>query len=241
MSDTAGKLYIVATPIGNLEDITLRALNVLKEVDVIAAEDTRRTKILLDRFQISTRLVSYHIFNEHHRTAALIRDILGGTKLALVSDAGTPCIADPGYLLMRDAVAAGIEPVIVPGVSALTFSVSASGLPSDRFAFYGFLPVKAGRKQKLLEEIKARGETAVLFESPFRIAKTLAAVRDFIGPDCRLAVVREATKVHEEILRGTAAELATLAEGRDWKGEFVLVVSPLESAKKSSNAEEDDL
>lgn len=238
---SAGKLYIVSTPIGNLEDITLRALEVLKQVDLVAAEDTRRTKILLDRFQITTRLTSYHSFNEHHRTAALVRDIIDGKSVALVSDAGTPCVADPGYLLMRDAVAAGIEPIIIPGVSALTFAVSASGLPSDRFTFYGFLPVKSGRKQKLLEEIRDRGHTAVVFESPFRIAKTLLSIREFIGPECRLAVVREATKMHEEILRGTAAEVVEKTATRDWKGEFVLVISPAESTKKTANDEDDDL
>jgi len=239
MNGSSGKLYIVTTPIGNLEDITLRALTVLKEADIIAAEDTRRTRILLDHFQFSTRLVSYHIFNEHQRTAELVRQIQEGAKIALVSDAGTPCIADPGYLLVRDAVAAGIEPVIVPGVSALTFAISASGLPSDKFTFYGFLPVKSGRKQKLLESIRDRGETAVLYESPFRIPQTLAAIAATVGPDARLAVIREATKLHEEILRGTAGELAAL--NRTWKGEFVIVISPPDSPKKPINREEEDL
>lgn len=236
-----GKLYIVTTPIGNLEDITLRALNVLRGADLIAAEDTRRTKILLDRYELTTRLTSYHSFNEHRRTAALIADILAGSKVALVTDAGTPCVADPGFLLVRDAVAAGIEPEIIPGVSALTFAISASGLPSDRFTFYGFLPVKQGRKQKLLEEIRDCGHTAVVFESPFRIAKTLVAIRDHIGPDFRVAVVREATKIHEEIIRGRAADVEESTRERSWKGEFVIVIAPEESRKNSSNQEDEDL
>lgn len=237
----AGKLYIVSTPIGNLEDITMRALNVLREVDMIAAEDTRRTRVLLDRFGLATRMTSYHSFNEHRRTASLLETILNGGKVALVTDAGTPCVADPGYLLIRDAVEAGIEPEIIPGVSALTFAISASGLPSDRFTFYGFLPVKSGRRQKLMEEIRDRGHTAVVFESPFRIDKALTAIRDFIGSDCRVAVIREATKMHEEVLRGQAGELVEKVVGRKWKGELVIVISPSETEKNSAKQEEDDL
>ena len=151
----------MATPIGNLEDITLRALRILKEADTILCEDTRRTRILCTKFDINKRLESYHIFNEHGRTPELIRRIQSGEKIALVSDAGMPCIADPGFLLVREAVEAGIEPEIVPGASAVIFSIAASALPSDRFAFHGFLPVKSGRRSTRLAEIAASNMTAV--------------------------------------------------------------------------------
>ena len=233
--DTAasGTLYIVATPIGNLEDITLRALRVLKEADLILAEDTRRTAILLQHFDIKKPLESYHIFNEHARTPALIRRIRDGLNAALVSDAGTPCIADPGFMLVRAAVEAGIEPVIIPGVSALTFSISASALPSDHFNFHGFVPVKSGRRRAELERIAADKRTAVVFESPFRIAKLLAEVAEIIGPETPLALVREATKVHEQILRGPAARLAEQAKDVNWKGECVLVIDARDAAERA--------
>ena len=223
---SAGALFLVATPIGNLEDITLRALRVLREADVIYAEDTRRTRILLDKFEISKHLESYHIFNEHGRTPELLDRVSRGEKVVLVSDAGMPCIADPGFLLVRSAVEAGISPVIVPGVSALTFSVAASALPSDSFTFYGFLPVKSGRRNAVLDRIAAEGRTAVIFESPFRIEKLLGEVFQHMGPETSVAVVREATKVHEEILRGTAEQVRKQTAGRAWKGEIVLVVHP---------------
>ncbi len=239
-SGTSGKLSIVATPIGNLEDITLRALNVLREADLIAAEDTRRTQKLLNHYEIKTRTVSYHSFNEHRKTAELLEKVASGLKLAVVSDAGTPCIADPGFLMVREAVKMGIEPEIIPGVSSLTFAVAASGLPSDRFAFYGFLPVKPGKKQKVLEDIRESGRTAVVFESPFRIGKTLNAIAEYVGADAAVALVREATKLHEEIIRGTAGELRDIAEKANWKGEFVIVVNP-GGDKNQTNDEDDNL
>ena len=229
----SGTLYIVATPIGNLEDITLRALRVLKEADLILAEDTRRTAILLQHFDIRKPLESYHIFNEHARTPALIQRIRNGMTAALVSDAGTPCIADPGFMLIRAAVEAGIEPVIIPGVSALTFSISASALPSDHFNFHGFVPVKSGRRRAELERIAADKRTAVVFESPFRIAKLLAEVAEIVGPETPLALVREATKVHEQILRGPAASLAEQAKDVNWKGECVLVIDARDAAERA--------
>ena len=231
----SGTLYIVATPIGNLEDITLRALRVLKEADLILAEDTRRTAILLQHFEIRKPLESYHIFNEHSRTPALIRRIQDGLTAALVSDAGTPCIADPGFMLIRAAVEAGIEPVIIPGVSALTFAVSASALPSDHFNFHGFLPVKSGRRRAELERIAADKRTAVVFESPFRIAKLLNEVCEIVGPDTPLALVREATKIHEQILRGPAAQLAEQAKKVNWKGECVLVIDARDAAERADD------
>ena len=221
-----GGLFLVATPIGNLEDITLRALRVLREADVIYAEDTRRTRILLDKFEISKHLESYHIFNEHGRTPELLARVLRGENVVLVSDAGMPCIADPGFLLVRSAVQEGISPVIVPGVSALTFSVAASALPSDSFTFYGFLPVKSGRRNAALQRIAEEGRTSVIFESPFRIEKLLGEILRTMGPETDVAVVREATKIHEEILRGTVADVLERTAGRSWKGEIVLVVHP---------------
>lgn len=221
-----GGLFLVATPIGNLEDITLRALRVLREADVIYAEDTRRTRILLDKYEISKHLESYHIFNEHGRTPELLARVLRGEKVVLVSDAGMPCIADPGFLLVRSAVEVGIHPVIIPGVSALTFSVAASGLPSDSFTFCGFLPVKSGRRNSALRRIAEEGRTAVMFESPFRIGKLLGEIQDLMGPETKVAVVREATKIHEEVLRGTVADVLNQTSGRAWKGEIVLVVHP---------------
>ena len=221
-----GGLFLVATPIGNLEDITLRALRVLREADVIYAEDTRRTRILLDKFEISKHLESYHIFNEHGRTPELLARVLRGENVVLVSDAGMPCIADPGFLLVRAAVQEGISPMIVPGVSALTFSVAASALPSDSFTFYGFLPVKSGRRNAALQRIAEEGRTSVIFESPFRIEKLLGEILCTMGPETDVAVVREATKIHEEILRGTVADVLERTAGRSWKGEIVLVVHP---------------
>ena len=224
--EEGGGLFLVATPIGNLEDITLRALRVLRESDVIYAEDTRRTRILLDKYNISKHLESYHIFNEHGRTPELLDRVRRGEKVVLVSDAGMPCIADPGFLLVRSAVEAGISPVVIPGVSALTFSIAASGLPSDSFTFCGFLPVKSGRRSSVLKRIAEEGRTAVIFESPFRIGKLLGEILHLMGAETMVAVVREATKVHEEILRGTVAEILERTSGRAWKGEIVLVVHP---------------
>lgn len=228
----------MATPIGNLEDITLRALRVLKEADTILAEDTRRTKILCTRYNIGKRLESYHIFNEHGKADELVRRILSGEKLALVSDAGMPCIADPGFLLVREAVKAGIEPEILPGASALLFSIAASALPSDRFAFHGFLPVKAGRRAARLTEIAKTGMTAVVFESPYRLSKLLREIPGYFGPETPVAVIREATKIHQEILRGTAADLAEKHGNRSWKGECVVVIGAPEEDSGQEDTDE---
>ena len=237
--DRIGYLALVATPIGNLEDITLRALRILKEADLIFAEDTRRTRILLDRYEIRKHLEAYHIFNEHGRTPELIARVKNGEKIVLVSDAGTPCIADPGFLLMRAAVDEGIEPMIVPGVSALTFAVSASALPSDKFAFYGFLPVKSGRRMAVLERIAREDKSCVIFESPFRIAKLLNEVRNVMGAGTRIALIREATKVHEHIYRGAVGDILEQTAGQSWKGECVLVVSRGENTTVAEPDEKD--
>ena len=220
----AGKLYLVSTPIGNLEDITLRALRVLREADVVAAEDTRHTRQLLAHFDIHTKLESFHAFNEHERAAALAAKVADGLKLALVSDAGTPSVADPGFLLVREALRLGVEPEVVPGVSALTFAVTASGLPVDRFSFRNFAPVKPGKRRKFFESIRDAGETVFFFESPYRIARALSDMVEVLGPEVPAVLVREATKLHEEVLRGSAGELAELK--REWKGEFVIGVYP---------------
>lgn len=223
-----GKLYLVSTPIGNLEDMTLRALSVLKSVDLIAAEDTRRTRQLLSHFDIHTKLVSFHAFNEHRKTGELIQKILGGLKIASVSDAGTPSVADPGFYLVREAVHNGIVPIVIPGVSAVTFAVTASALPVNNFAFFGFPPVKSGRRRKFFEAIRNENQTVFFFESPHRIAKMLLELKEIVGPSAQIAIIREATKLHEEVLRGSAAELAKLADKRDWRGEFVIGVYPLD-------------
>lgn len=230
-----GQLYIVSTPIGNLEDITLRALRILKEVDIIAAEDTRHTRQLLSHFEIhSRRLESCHSFNEHDKVDRLLDEVENGLSLALVSDAGTPSVADPGFLLVRSALERGLEPVVVPGVSAVTFSVTASGLPVDAFTFRNFAPVKPGKRGKFLESILNDVRTSFFFESPFRIGRTLKEIAA-ISPAARVAVIREATKLHEEIIRGSAAEVAAIE--RQWKGEIVVGVYP---GKDKDDADNED-
>jgi 16S rRNA (cytidine1402-2'-O)-methyltransferase len=221
-----GKLYMVTTPIGNLEDITLRALRILKEVDLIAAEDTRHTRKLLSHFEISTPMTSLHAHNEHRKVESLIEKILSGSIIASVSDAGTPCIADPGFLIVREALKAGIEPIVIPGVSALTFAVVAAGLPCDSFAFYGFMPVKSGRKLKTVQKIGQEERSVFFYESPHRITKTLKLLAETLGPDIQTAIVREATKLHEETIHGTAGELAEKYADHKWKGECVMAVAP---------------
>ncbi len=220
----SGKLYLVSTPIGNLEDITLRALRVLREVDLVAAEDTRRTRQLLSHFDIHVRLESFHAFNEHDKASRLAERVAGGLNVALVSDAGTPSVADPGFLPVREALRIGLEPVVVPGVSAVTFAVTASGLPVERFSFRGFAPVKPGRRRSFFEELRSAEETVFFFESPYRVGKSLTEIAEIVGPEVPVALIREATKIHEEVLRGSAGELAALK--REWRGEFVIGLHP---------------
>jgi len=229
MDDTGktGWLALVATPIGNLEDITLRALRILREAELIAAEDTRRAGILCQRYDIHARLLAYHAFNEHRRTAAILDEVAAGRKVVVLSDAGTPAISDPGFLMVRAALERGIEPQVIPGVSALTFAVVAAGLPVDRFAFLGFAPVKPGKRRAFLARIRDSGMTCFLFESPFRVTRLLEATAEVLGPDTRVALIREATKLHEESLRGTVGELLAKHRDREWKGEFVIAVGPL--------------
>lgn len=224
----AGTLYLVATPIGNLEDITFRALETLKNCDCIYAEDTRHTKGLLEKFSIAKRMESYHSFNEHGKTMTILKRVLEGEKAALVTDAGMPCIADPGFLLVREAVKLGVNIVVVPGVSSLTFAIAASGLPSDKFSFYGFLPVKSGRRKSTLEAAAKEGKSVVFFESPYRIGKLLASIAEIFGKEASIAIVREATKIHEEVIRGKVGEVFAAYKDRNWKGEHVVVVHPSE-------------
>ncbi len=228
-SPVSGELFIVSTPIGNLDDMTFRAVEILKSCDIILAEDTRHSRILLQHFDIKVKTAAYHAFNEHGRTHEVIDRVLAGARVGLVTDAGTPCVADPGFLLIREAVKAGIDPKIIPGVSALTFSIAASGLPSDRFAFYGFLPVKSGRRSARIAEMKLEHKTVVIFESPYRMTKLLRELCEQLGPEVPCAVIREATKVHEEVLRGTLAELSARTADRVWKGECVVVVHPADT------------
>ena len=221
----SGTLYVVATPIGNLEDITLRALRILREVDRIACEDTRQTRKLLDRHGISKPLVSYHEHNEQARAEELLRELEAGQNIALVSDAGTPLIADPGYRLVTQARAAGITVSPIPGPSALVSALSASGLPTDSFFFGGFLPAKKIQRRKTLEEIMAYPATLVFYEAPHRIVETLNDIADVLGPR-RVTIARELTKIHEEFLMGEASELrGALASRPSLKGEITLMIA----------------
>jgi 16S rRNA (cytidine1402-2'-O)-methyltransferase len=216
----SGRLVVCPTPIGNLEDITLRVLSVLREADVVACEDTRRTRVLLDRYGVNATLVSYHEHNERERSAELVRRMREGETVALVSDAGMPLVSDPGYVLVQACVAAGLAVEVLPGPSAALAALVASGLPADTWRFVGFLPRKKGE----LAQVFTAPETVVAFESPHRVAAALAALAS-VDASREVAVCRELTKVHEEVVRGTAAELAERYAGREPKGEIVLVVA----------------
>ena len=215
-----GRLVVCPTPIGNLEDITLRVLSVLREADVVACEDTRRTRVLLDRYGVNATLVSYHEHNEQKRSAELVRRMGDGETVALVSDAGMPLVSDPGYVLVRACVAAGLAVEVLPGPSAALAALVASGLAAETWRFVGFLPRKKGE----LAAVLGATETVVAFESPHRVAASLAVLAS-IDPDREVAVCRELTKIHEEVVRGTAAELAERYGAKEPKGEIVLVVA----------------
>ena len=219
-----GTLYLVATPIGNLEDITLRALRTLRECDVVAAEDTRRTGQLLRHFEISKPLISYFKFNEARRSEEIIQRLQRGERVALVTDAGTPGISDPGERVVQAALTAGCRVESVPGACALVAALTASGLPTDEFHFIGFLSHKSGQRRNRLEALKSVPGTLALYESPHRIEKLLEELADLM-PDRQVVVSRELTKKFEEYLRGTPAQLQTLTKGRSLKGEFVVLVA----------------
>ncbi len=231
-------LYLVATPIGNLEDITLRALRVLKECDVVAAEDTRHTGQLLTHFGLHRPLISYHKFNEATRTAEILQRLARGEKVALVSDAGSPGISDPGERVVRAAIDAGFKVEAVPGACALVAGLTASGLPTDEFHFIGFLPHKSGQRRKRLESLRAIPGTAVLYESPYRIEKLLGELAE-VYPTHRIVLARELTKKFEEYLRGTPAELQAKLKGRSLKGEFVVMISAGDAEERDEDETRD--
>ncbi|WP_339870174.1 16S rRNA (cytidine(1402)-2'-O)-methyltransferase [uncultured Algoriphagus sp.] len=224
MSENSPNLYLVPTPIGNLKDITLRAIEVLKTADVILAEDTRTSGQLLKHLEISRPLQSYHIFNEHKTVEKLVERMNRGEVFALISDAGTPAISDPGFLLVREVLAAGLDVQCLPGATAFVPALVNSGLPNDRFVFEGFLPHKKGRKTRidgLIEEVR----TIIFYESPHRLLKTLGQLAKAFGAERQACVSRELTKLHEENVRGTLAELIEYYETNTLKGEIVLTVA----------------
>ena len=219
-----GILYIVPTPVGNMEDMTMRAIRILKEADVVLAEDTRTSGLLLKHFGISTPLLSHHKFNEHGTSAAIVERLLAGQTVALVSDAGTPGISDPGFFLVREAVRAGIEVQTLPGATAFVPALVSSGLPCDRFVFEGFLPQKKGRQSRI-EALKDEERTIVFYESPYRVLKLLQQLAAVFGPDRQASACREISKIHEESVRGTLQELIAHFTETEPRGEFVVVVA----------------
>jgi 16S rRNA (cytidine1402-2'-O)-methyltransferase len=219
-----GKLYLVPTPIGNLEDITLRAIRILKEADLILAEDTRVSSKLLNHFGIKNQMFSHHKFNEHKTIASIIEKINAGDNIALISDAGTPSISDPGFLLVRQCVSEGIRVECLPGATALIPALAASGLPSDKFVFEGFLPQKKGRV-KLLTELAGEPRTMIFYESPFRLLKTLEQLSTCFGAERKCCVCRELSKMFEEIFRGSVSEALSHFSQKAVKGEIVIVVA----------------
>lgn len=216
-------LYIVPTPVGNLEDITLRALRVLKDADLILAEDTRTSGLLLKHFDIRRPLLSYHKFNEHGEVAALVARLQAGEEMALVSDAGTPGISDPGFLIVRECAKAGVAVQCLPGATAFVPALVGSGIPCDRFVFEGFLPQKKGRQSRL-EALKDETRTIVFYESPYRIVKLLTQIGEVFGKERPVAACREISKIHEEYIRGTAEEVLAHFKEKEPKGEFVVIV-----------------
>jgi 16S rRNA (cytidine1402-2'-O)-methyltransferase len=229
-SPPSGILYLVATPIGNLEDITYRAVKVLSSVDLIAAEDTRKTKILLDHYNINKPMMSYYSYNEKGRAPQLIEKLLAGQSIALVSDAGTPGISDPAYHIVHQALEKGISIIPIPGPTAFISALIASGLPTDRFVFEGFLPQKKGRKTKF-ESLKLESRTIILYESPHRIRKTLTDIQNYFG-NRNVVVARELTKKFEEIVRGSIQCVRSELEKKEPRGEYVVII---EGALKLTN------
>jgi len=218
-----GKLYPCATPIGNLSDLSPRAVEVLKEVDIIAAEDTRRTSKLLNHFEIDTKMISYHEHNEKKRAEELIQKIKNGIDLALVSDAGTPGISDPGYEIIKSAVKNQIEVIPIPGPNAALLALIASGMDMSSFVFLGFIPRKGKKRNKFIKSIQKEEKTSIIYESPYRVLDTLKELKKIMGKR-EIALIRELTKVHEEKIYGTATELVNILESRKIKGEIVLVI-----------------
>lgn len=224
MGKQKGRLYLVSTPIGNLEDITLRAIKILRNVDLIAAEDTRRARQLLARYRVKAPLTSFFEHNESAKKEALVKRLVEGQDIALISDAGTPGVSDPGFRLVKLAIEAGIEVIPVPGPSAHVAALVVSGLPTDSFHFFGFLPPKGAKRKKRLEEINALRGTTVLYEAPHRLLRTLQDIRDCCG-NRQVVVARELTKMYEEVIRGEITEILEGLEGRKIRGEITLVVA----------------
>jgi 16S rRNA (cytidine1402-2'-O)-methyltransferase len=236
----SGTLYVVATPIGNLEDITQRALRVLAEVDLIACEDTRHTRKLLAHYRIERPTISYHEHNERERAEQIADRIAAGEQVALVADAGTPAISDPGYRLVRECLERGLKVVPVPGPAAFVAALVASGLPTDQFFFGGFLPAKSHARRARLMEVRALATTLIFYEAPHRLAASLADARAILG-ERQAAVARELTKLHEEIARGSLSELAQRFSREKTRGEIVLVIDRAEAATEEELSRHDDL
>ena len=234
-----GILYLVPTPVGNMEDMTLRAIRVLKEADLVLCEDTRTSGILLKHFEIRNRLISHHKFNEHSTSAGIVNRLKAGETIALISDAGTPGISDPGFFLVREAAASGVTVQTLPGATAFVPALVSSGLPCDRFCFEGFLPQKKGRRTHL-ESLSEETRTMVFYESPYRVVKTLEQFAEVFGTERQASCCREISKVHEESVRGTLAEVIAHFKETEPRGEFVIVVAGKEKVKSSDRKKQTD-
>ena len=232
-----GTLYLVPTPVGNMEDMTFRAIRILKEADLILCEDTRTSGILLKHFEIKNRLMAHHKFNEHGTTAGLVNRLKAGETIACISDAGTPGISDPGFFLAREAAASGITVETLPGATAFVPALVSSGLPCDRFTFEGFLPQKKGRKT-MLESLADEPRTMIFYESPYRVVKTLEQFAEVFGEERRVGCCREISKLHEESVRGTLAEAIAHFKETEPRGEFVIVVAGKEKVKQHKRNKE---
>lgn len=234
-----GILYLVPTPVGNMEDMTLRAIRVLKEADLVLCEDTRTSGILLKHFEIRNRLIAHHKFNEHSTSAGIVNRLKTGETIALISDAGTPGISDPGFFLAREAAASGVTVQTLPGATAFVPALVSSGLPCDRFCFEGFLPQKKGRRTHL-ESLSEETRTMVFYESPYRVVKTLEQFAEVFGTERQASCCREISKVHEESVRGTLAEVIAHFKETEPRGEFVIVVAGKEKVKSSDRKKQTD-
>ena len=231
-----GILYLVPTPVGNFEDITMRALRILREADLILAEDTRTSGNLLRHFDIKNAMLSYHKFNEHQTVESVVNRLRGGETVAVVSDAGTPGISDPGFLVAREAIRAGIEVITLPGATAMVPALVSSGLPCDRFCFEGFLPQKKGRQGRL-KALATEPRTMVFYESPHRVVKALAQMIEVFGAERPVSVCREISKIHEESVRGTLAEALEHFQTNEPRGEFVMVVGGYDESKQTEETD----
>lgn len=232
-----GILYVVPTPVGNMEDMTFRAIRILKEADLVLAEDTRTSGVLLKHYDIQNHLMSHHKFNEHGTSAGIVERLKAGATVALISDAGTPGISDPGFFLVREAVRAGVEVQCLPGATAFVPALVSSGLPCDRFAFEGFLPPKKGRQTKL-DSLKEEPRTMIFYESPYRLLKTLQQLAEVMGADRQVSVCREISKVHEESVRGTLEEVIAHFTETEPRGEIVIIVAGFDAKEQKNKNKE---